>query len=60
MRLSQRRAESIKKYIVTKGNLDENRIEAQGYGSTMPIVPEKTDADRKINRRVEFEIFRPK
>jgi hypothetical protein len=59
-KLSQRRAESIKKYLVTKGNLVDSRIEAQGYGSTMPIVPEKTDTDRKINRRVEFEIFRPK
>jgi hypothetical protein len=60
MKLSQRRAESIKKYIVTKGNLDESRIEAQGYGSTIPIVSENKDADRKINRRVEFEIFRSK
>jgi hypothetical protein len=60
MKLSQRRAESIKKYIITKGNMDESRVEAQGYGSTMPIVNEKTDTDRKINRRVEFEIFRPK
>jgi hypothetical protein len=60
MKLSQRRAEAIKKYLITKGKMDESRIEAQGYGSSMPIVAEKTDADRKINRRVEFEIFRPK
>jgi hypothetical protein len=60
MKLSQRRAESIKKYLVKQGDLDESRIEAQGYGSTQPIVEERTDADRKINRRVEFEIFRAK
>jgi hypothetical protein len=60
LKLSQRRAESIKKYLITKGNLDESRIEAQGYGSSIPIIAEKTDTDRKINRRVEFEIFRPK
>jgi hypothetical protein len=60
MKLSQRRAESIKNYIIKKGNMDQSRIDAQGYGSTMPIVQEKTDADKKINRRVEFEIFRPK
>lgn len=60
MKLSQRRAESIKNYIIKKGNMENNRIEAQGYGSTMPIVEEKTEADKKINRRVEFEIFRPK
>jgi outer membrane protein OmpA-like peptidoglycan-associated protein len=45
---------------VMKGDLDESRVEAYGYGSTIPIIEEKTDADRKINRRVEFEIFRPK
>jgi hypothetical protein len=60
MKLSQRRAEAIKNYIISKGKMDQSRIDAQGYGSTMPIVEEKTDADKKINRRVEFEIFRPK
>lgn len=60
LRLSQQRAESIKKYLVTKGNMDEYRVEAQGYGSKMPIIVEKTATDRKINRRVEFEIFRTK
>ncbi|QHT69487.1 OmpA family protein [Rhodocytophaga rosea] len=60
MKLSQRRAESIKSYVIKKGNMEDNRIEAKGYGNTMPIVEEKTDADKKINRRVEFEIFRPK
>jgi hypothetical protein len=59
MKLSQRRAEAIKKYLVDKGKIPDKRIEAKGYGSTMPIVEEKTQADRAINRRVEFEIFKP-
>ena len=61
LKLSQRRAESIKKYLVEKsaGSIIEDRIEAVGYGNTKPIVEEKTLEDKKINRRVEFEIIKP-
>lgn len=58
--LSQKRAESIRKYLIEKGHLEETRISAHGYGNTKPIIPEeKTEADRKINRRVEFELIKP-
>jgi hypothetical protein len=58
--LSQRRADAIKAYIIEKGALDPDRIEAIGYGSEKPIVAEeKTPEDKKINRRVEFEILKP-
>jgi outer membrane protein OmpA-like peptidoglycan-associated protein len=61
LKLSQRRATSIKKYLVDKGQLNESRVEAFGYGNTKPIIAlEKTDADKRINRRVEFEIYRPR
>jgi len=60
LRLSQRRAESIKKYLINKGKIDPARIEAIGYGSNQPLVEEKTEADRSINRRVEFEINKTK
>jgi outer membrane protein OmpA-like peptidoglycan-associated protein len=59
MKLSQRRADAIKKYLVDKGKIAERRIEARGFGNSMPIVEEKTEADRAINRRVEFEIYKP-
>ncbi|HEY8402913.1 MAG TPA: OmpA family protein [Cytophagaceae bacterium] len=59
LKLSQRRAEAIKAYIINKGLLDPMRIEAIGYGNQRPIVEEKTEADKRINRRVEFEIIRP-
>ena len=59
LKLSDERAEAIKKYIVDKGNIDESRIEAEGYGNQKPIIQvELTAADRKINRRVEFELIR--
>ena len=61
IKLSQRRADAIKKYIVEKsaGSIAEDRVEAIGYGNTKPIVEEKTIEDKKINRRVEFEIIKP-
>jgi outer membrane protein OmpA-like peptidoglycan-associated protein len=58
LELSQKRAEAIKEYLVVHFNLDEFRISSVGYGSRRPIVRELTDADRQINRRVEFEIYR--
>jgi len=58
--LSRKRAESIMDYIVYFGNVPKARVESQGYGSSQPIVAiEQTDEDRQLNRRVEFELFRP-
>ena len=56
--LSQQRAAAIRDYVVQFGNIDESRVSAVGFGNTRPIVEEKTDEDKKLNRRVEFEIFR--
>jgi outer membrane protein OmpA-like peptidoglycan-associated protein len=56
LRLSQARADAIKAYLVYQYKIDTKRIEAHGYGSAKPIVEEKTDVDRSLNRRVEFEI----
>ena len=57
--LSQKRADSIKEYIMLRGGVSRDRIEAVGYGSQRPIVAEeKTAEDLKLNRRVEFEIYK--
>ncbi len=53
MDLSQRRAESVKAYMVSQG-VDEGRLEARGYGETQPIAENKTKSGRAENRRVEF------
>lgn len=60
LKLSQRRADAIRKYIIDKGKVDPARVEAIGHGSNQPLIEEKTEADRSINRRVEFEINRTK
>jgi outer membrane protein OmpA-like peptidoglycan-associated protein len=60
MKLSQDRANSIRTYLTKSGFVDESRVEAIGYGDTKPIVAEeKTDQDRQLNRRVEFELLLP-
>lgn len=59
LRLSQARADAIKEYIIEHGEIVPIRIDAYGYGSQKPIIPvETSEADRKINRRVEFELIR--
>ncbi len=54
--LSQARADAIRAYLIDFGKVDETRIKATGYGSSKPIVEEKTAKDKKLNRRVEFKI----
>lgn len=59
--LSQQRADAIREYIIELHPIEPKRVEATGYGNTRPIVKdEQTDDDRRLNRRVEFEIFRSK
>jgi len=59
MKLSQQRAESIAKYIADYGKLDKERVIAKGFGSTKPLTsPEVTETDKKMNRRVEFRIYK--
>ncbi|MEM8938948.1 MAG: OmpA family protein [Bacteroidota bacterium] len=59
LRLSKERALVIKDYIVIFAGIIDERVQAEGYGNTQPIVPkERTEEDRKLNRRVEFEIYR--
>ena len=59
MRLSHDRAESIRKYIISYGRLDHNRVKAIGLGDTDPIIKEEnTSEEKKLNRRVEFELYK--
>jgi len=57
LKLSQARADAIKEFITQKGKISPSRIDAIGYGNTKPIVPEVSPEDKKLNRRVEFEIL---
>jgi len=55
--LSQRRATKVKDYLISKG-IASSRMKAQGFGETEPLVPnDTTEAARKQNRRVEFQLM---
>lgn len=54
-RLSSERAETIKAILIKKG-ISPDRIQASGSGHEQPITDNKTEAHRKINRRVEIRI----
>jgi outer membrane protein OmpA-like peptidoglycan-associated protein len=55
LRLSQRRADSVRRYLIKRGVLPQ-RLQARGLGETMPISSNKTARGREQNRRVEFII----
>ncbi len=52
-KLSQKRADSVKKYLVSVKGIDGKRIAAKGFGDTKPIDSNKTEDGRRNNRRVE-------
>lgn len=53
MRLSDRRAASVRAYLLSKG-VAANRMTSKGYGETVPVADNATEEGRKLNRRVEL------
>ena len=54
-RLSVRRAEAVKAYLVSKG-IEKNRVYTEGKGEKQPVADNKTREGRAKNRRVEIEV----
>lgn len=54
--LSQKRADSVKQYLVSKG-VAADRLEAKGYGESMPVGDNATAEGRAKNRRIEFKVL---
>ena len=54
-RLSVRRAEAVKAYLVSKG-IEKNRVYTEGKGEKQPVADNKTAEGRAKNRRVEIEV----
>lgn len=55
--LSQRRADAVKSYLVSKG-IPSERLATRGFGSDQPISDNETEEGRRMNRRVVFRITR--
>jgi len=55
-KLSVRRAESVKAYLVTKG-IEANRVYTEGKGEKQPVADNRTADGRAKNRRVEIEVI---
>lgn len=58
LELSNRRARSVMTWLIENG-IEPERMEAQGFGESRPLVNETTARARAINRRVEFHILDP-
>jgi OOP family OmpA-OmpF porin len=54
-KLSVRRAEAVKAYLVSKG-IEKNRIYTEGKGEKQPVASNVTNEGRAKNRRVEIEV----
>lgn len=54
--LSQRRAEAVKEYLVSKG-ADASKLMTRGMGETDPIATNETDNGKFRNRRIEFTVY---
>ncbi|MCW9708412.1 OmpA family protein [Fodinibius salsisoli] len=57
LRLSQRRAESVKNYLVGQG-VSADRIFTKGVGETEPLIQDADTQERRQNRRVVIEVSR--
>jgi OmpA-OmpF porin, OOP family len=55
LKLSQQRADSVVKWLSSHG-IAADRLTAKGMGKDTPLVPNDTELNRALNRRVEFHI----
>lgn len=57
LRLSQKRVDRVKAYLVSKG-ISPKRITGKGFGGAKPIAGNDNEETRRLNRRVEFTIVK--
>ncbi|MDB5274837.1 MAG: ompA [Chitinophagaceae bacterium] len=56
-KLSQKRADAVAAYLITKSGVDKSRIVLKHYGESNPVSSNSTAKGRQQNRRVEFKIL---
>lgn len=57
--LSQKRAESVARYLINEHKVPLHQLNLLGSGYTAPVGDDKTRDGRKQNRRVEVRLFTP-
>ncbi|MEO0166292.1 MAG: OmpA family protein [candidate division WOR-3 bacterium] len=60
LKLSQKRAEAVRDYLINKHMIEPVRLIPVGYGERRPIADNSTEEGRRKNRRVEFLILHEK
>ncbi len=56
LKLSQARANNVARFLKDVGNIEQDRITAEGYGESKPVASNKTAKGRAKNRRIEVLI----
>ncbi len=56
VRLSERRAETVKNFLISKG-VDASRLTTVGRGEADPVVDNNSPQNRALNRRIEFKVL---
>ena len=57
LQLSLKRAQAVSDYLVAHG-IGQTRLTQKGYGAEKPLVPNDSEENRQINRRIEFRLLR--
>jgi outer membrane protein OmpA-like peptidoglycan-associated protein len=53
LRLSERRAQAVRQFLITEKGISAGRLVAKGYGKTQLLLP--SDPNNELNRRVQFQ-----
>ncbi len=56
LELSQRRARAVLEYLVAAG-IDASRLESAGFGESKPLLENRDEQSRALNRRTEFVVL---
>ncbi|UCE17437.1 MAG: OmpA family protein [Gemmatimonadota bacterium] len=56
-KLSEARANSVRNYLITRHQINPNRIVAVGFGERRPVADNDTEEGRQLNRRIDFVIL---
>jgi OOP family OmpA-OmpF porin len=54
--LSEKRANSVKAYLISQGDVDAGRLSAVGKGESQPVADNSSPAGKAMNRRIEFKV----